>query len=246
VFSIRWRIVLEESTDVRVSKWPATILPSLLDFGIEFHTTGEDLAPPLPNALSELATEFDVMSEGRVQPRALRSFTVIASVHPSVEVGGEAAHFRQIERRHRHSFPPFRLSGPCPGFPVPAWMQNQPCPVCRDVVTSNLMQILCAEQRTMLDLSSDINSLSNFKRNTPEFLRQLKETGHPVVLTINGKAELVVQDTASYQKLIELAERAERMDALKASLDDMKAGKVIPADDVLTEMRQILDRKQGR
>ena len=80
----------------------------------------------------------------------------------------------------------------------------------------------------MLDFNSDINSLSNFKRNTPEFLRQLKETGHPVVLTINGKAELVVQDTASYQKLIELAERAERMDALKASIDDMKAGQGHP------------------
>ena len=51
----------------------------------------------------------------------------------------------------------------------------------------------------MLDIKSDINSLSNFKRKTSEFLRQLKETGHPVVLTINGKAELVVQDTASYQ-----------------------------------------------
>jgi PHD/YefM family antitoxin component YafN of YafNO toxin-antitoxin module len=98
----------------------------------------------------------------------------------------------------------------------------------------------------MLNLSSDIDSLSNFKRNTPEFLRQLKETGHPVVLTINGKAELVVQDTASYQKLIELAERAERMDALKASIEDMKAGKVIPAADVLAEMRQILDGKQSR
>jgi prevent-host-death family protein len=98
----------------------------------------------------------------------------------------------------------------------------------------------------MLDVNSDINSLSNFKRNTPEFLRQLKETGHPVVLTINGKAELVVQDTASYQRLMELAERAERMDVLKASLDEMKAGKVIPADDVLAEMRQILDEKQGR
>ena len=93
----------------------------------------------------------------------------------------------------------------------------------------------------MLDITSDIQSLSNFKRNTPDFLRQLKETGHPVVLTINGKAELVVQDTASYQKLIELAERAERMDALKASIDDMKAGKVIPAADVLAEMRHILD-----
>jgi predicted transcriptional regulator len=66
------------------------------------------------------------------------------------------------------------------------------------------------------------------------------------VLTINGKAELVVQDTASYQKLIELAERAERMDALKASLDDMKAGKVIPADDVLAEMRHIVAEKQGQ
>ena len=98
----------------------------------------------------------------------------------------------------------------------------------------------------MLDINSDINSLSNFKRNTLEFLRQLKETGHPVVLTINGKAELVVQDTASYQKLIELAERAERMDALKASLDDMKAGKVIPADDVLAEMRHIVAEKQGQ
>jgi PHD/YefM family antitoxin component YafN of YafNO toxin-antitoxin module len=98
----------------------------------------------------------------------------------------------------------------------------------------------------MLDITNDIDSLSNFKRNTPEFLRQLKETGHPVILTINGKAELVVQDTASYQKLIELAERAERMDALKASIDDMKAGRVIPADDVLAEMRQILDGKQGR
>jgi hypothetical protein len=74
----------------------------------------------------------------------------------------------------------------------------------------------------------------------------LKETGHPVVLTINGKAELVVQDTASYQKLIELAERAERMDALKASIEDMKACKVIPANDVLAEMRQILDGKQSR
>jgi PHD/YefM family antitoxin component YafN of YafNO toxin-antitoxin module len=98
----------------------------------------------------------------------------------------------------------------------------------------------------MFDVNSDINSLSNFKRNMPEFLRQLKETGHPVVLTINGKAELVVQDTASYQKLIERAERAQRMDAVKPSLNDMKAGKVIPADDVLAEMRQILDRKQGR
>src|SRR5271170_3561771 len=98
----------------------------------------------------------------------------------------------------------------------------------------------------MLDLNRDIDSLSNFKRNTAEFLRQLKETGHPVVLTINGKAELVVQDSASYQKLVELADRAERMEVLQASIDDLRAGKVMPADDVLAEMRHILAEKQAQ
>jgi PHD/YefM family antitoxin component YafN of YafNO toxin-antitoxin module len=98
----------------------------------------------------------------------------------------------------------------------------------------------------MIDLNRDINSLSNFKRNTPEFLRQLKESGHPVVLTVNGKAELIVQDTASYQKLVERAERAEEMELLRQSVADMRAGRVIPAESMLAEMRQILAEKQGQ
>jgi PHD/YefM family antitoxin component YafN of YafNO toxin-antitoxin module len=97
----------------------------------------------------------------------------------------------------------------------------------------------------MLDIDRDIQSLSNFKRNTPEFLRQLKETGRPVVLTINGKAELVVQDSASYQKLLQLADRAERMEALRESIDDMRASRVSPVEDMLAEMRRILAEKQG-
>ena len=92
----------------------------------------------------------------------------------------------------------------------------------------------------MLDLDRDINSLSNFKRKTPEFLRQLKATGHPVVLTINGKAELVVHDTASYQKLIELAERAEEMESLRQAVEEMKAGKGTPIEEMFAEMKQIL------
>jgi hypothetical protein len=98
----------------------------------------------------------------------------------------------------------------------------------------------------MFDINSDINSLSNFKRNTPDFIRQLKETGHPVVLTINGKAELVVQDTASYQKLVELADRAERMDALRSSIEDMRNGKVSPAEEMLDQMQRILAKKTSR
>jgi PHD/YefM family antitoxin component YafN of YafNO toxin-antitoxin module len=105
---------------------------------------------------------------------------------------------------------------------------------------------LSARSFGVLDLTRDIHPLSNFKRNTPEFLRQMKESGRPVVLTINGKAEMVVQDPASYQKLVELAERAERMDALQASIEDMRAGRVIPAESMLAEMRRILTEKQGR
>ena len=97
----------------------------------------------------------------------------------------------------------------------------------------------------MIDLNRDIDSLSNFKRNTPEFLRQLKTTGQPVVLTINGKAELIVQDASSYQKLLELAEKSERIEALRVAINEMRQGKGIPAGDVLAEMRQILAEKKG-
>ena len=97
----------------------------------------------------------------------------------------------------------------------------------------------------MLDINRDVNSLSNFKRNTSEFLRQLKETGRPVVLTINGKTELVVQDAASYQKLIEIAERAEELEITRESVAEMKAGLGRPAEEMLAEMRQILGEKRG-
>jgi PHD/YefM family antitoxin component YafN of YafNO toxin-antitoxin module len=98
----------------------------------------------------------------------------------------------------------------------------------------------------MPDRNHDINSLSNLEQNTSEFLRQLKATGHPVVLTINGKAELVIQDTTSYQKLIELVEQAEKMEALRESVAEMRAGKGIPAEEVFAEMDQILAQRQGR
>jgi PHD/YefM family antitoxin component YafN of YafNO toxin-antitoxin module len=98
----------------------------------------------------------------------------------------------------------------------------------------------------MLNIDRDINSLSNFKRNTPEFLRQLKKTGQPVVLTINGKAELVVQDTGSYQKLLEVAVRVEELEALKEAVEEMKTGKGIPIEEMFEQMKQILARKSSR
>lgn len=94
-----------------------------------------------------------------------------------------------------------------------------------------------------MDLSRDIHSLTDFKRNTPEFLRQLKETGQPIVLTINGKAELVVQDAASYQKLLDLAERLETIQAVKEGLASIDLGEGKPMDDVFDALEKELRTK---
>ena len=86
----------------------------------------------------------------------------------------------------------------------------------------------------MLDISEDIRSLSDFKRHTNELMEQMEETGRPVVLTVNGKAKLVVQDAASYQKMLEAAEEAKTLRALLAA----KAGKGRPAAEFFEEQRK--------
>ncbi|MCX6926276.1 MAG: hypothetical protein NT154_24175 [Verrucomicrobia bacterium] len=45
----------------------------------------------------------------------------------------------------------------------------------------------------------DILSLTHFHRHSKSHLKRLKQSGRPEVLTINGKAELVVQDAVAYQ-----------------------------------------------
>ena len=90
----------------------------------------------------------------------------------------------------------------------------------------------------MLNLSRDIHSLTDFKRNTSDYIKQMKETQNPVVLTVNGKAELVVQDAESYQVLLETVERIETIEGIRRGLDDMKAGRMRPAEEVFADLRQ--------
>lgn len=88
----------------------------------------------------------------------------------------------------------------------------------------------------MIDLSTDIHSLSDFKRKTSKFVNQMKKTGHPLVLTVNGKAEMVVQDAESYQRLLEKAEQAEMIEFLKESRAQTDAGQTQPALEALDKL----------
>jgi len=96
-----------------------------------------------------------------------------------------------------------------------------------------------------MNIHKHIHSLTEFKLHTPEFVQQLKETGEPLVLTINGKAELVVQDAASYQKLLDIAEEAKVLEGIRRGLEDMKAGRTQPLEAALADLRRDLQLPQG-
>lgn len=66
-----------------------------------------------------------------------------------------------------------------------------------------------------------ICSLTEFLRNTKAHIADLKKTGYPEVLTVNGQAELVVQDAAAYQELLD---KIESIEAVRKGLEAMQRG----------------------
>ena len=97
----------------------------------------------------------------------------------------------------------------------------------------------------MMDITKDIQPLTKFKRNTTELLRQMKETGEPIVLTINGRAELVVQDAGSYQKLLELVDRLEAIAGVRKGLEESKRGEGQPIEDAVREIREDVETRSA-
>jgi prevent-host-death family protein len=90
----------------------------------------------------------------------------------------------------------------------------------------------------MLDITTDIHSLTDFKRRTSEFIEQIKQTGHPLVLTLNGKAELVVQDAVSYQKMMASLDQIQAIEGIRKGLKSVKEGRTRPVEEVFEEIRR--------
>ncbi len=84
---------------------------------------------------------------------------------------------------------------------------------------------------------ADINSLSDFQRNTRRHLLRLQKSGRPAVLTINGKAALVVQDAESYQKLLDRLEEVDTVRVLRARLASLKRG--VKTRPLVTALREL-------
>jgi prevent-host-death family protein len=80
----------------------------------------------------------------------------------------------------------------------------------------------------MIDLR-EVRSVTDFQRHAKEYVGKLRDSRTPLVLTVNGRAELVVQDAASYQNLLNRLEELENVAAIRGGLDEMKRGKTQPA-----------------
>ena len=79
--------------------------------------------------------------------------------------------------------------------------------------------------------------MTTFRRNPGEFMRRLKKTKRPIVLTVNGKAEAVVQDAESYQRLLDIAAQADAAEGIRQGLEDLRKGRSRPARDVFDKIR---------
>jgi prevent-host-death family protein len=97
----------------------------------------------------------------------------------------------------------------------------------------------------MLDAAKEIKTLSDFKRNSAQVMKRIKESGTPVVLTVNGRAEIVVQDADAYGRLQALAAKAEMIEFLREAIADADTGNVVPARAFLKSLGKKEKRKKA-
>ncbi|HYZ21579.1 MAG TPA: type II toxin-antitoxin system Phd/YefM family antitoxin [Rhodopila sp.] len=88
-----------------------------------------------------------------------------------------------------------------------------------------------------MDITKDIQPMTTFRNHSAEFIRHLRETRRPLILTVNGRAASVVQDAEAYQQLLDLAAEASAAEGIRQGLDDAAHGRTRPAKDVFQELR---------
>jgi hypothetical protein len=86
--------------------------------------------------------------------------------------------------------------------------------------------------------STQAGTISRPARSTVELIQQLKEAGEPIVFSVCSKVELIVQDETSFEQLLDLIDRVETIEGIRVGLEEMKAGKGRPAEELFEELRQ--------
>ncbi len=82
-----------------------------------------------------------------------------------------------------------------------------------------------------------IRPVSDFSRKPAEHIKRLKKTGRPEVLTVNGKAEVVIQDARSYEDMMSLLHSLKQIAQSKKEHD---TGKGVLAKKVFSRLSKKL------
>lgn len=83
----------------------------------------------------------------------------------------------------------------------------------------------------------NIQSLTEFQRNTRSTLESIAKSGEPLVLTVNGRAQAVLQDAVAYQALLDRLELLEATETIRRSLKEIAEGKAVPLADAVKQVR---------
>ena len=83
----------------------------------------------------------------------------------------------------------------------------------------------------------EVRSVTEFQRNLKEYVGRLKRKKTPLVLTVNGRAELVVQNAQSYQEMLDRLERAETIAAIRRGIRQIENGEGIPLEEAEARLR---------
>lgn len=86
-----------------------------------------------------------------------------------------------------------------------------------------------------INITDDIKSITDLKRDTNKILKQVHDTGRPIVLTVNGKAEAVLLDAKEYEKI---TNTLAMLKSLLVAENDIKEGNVKDSDEFFREFRR--------
>ena len=83
--------------------------------------------------------------------------------------------------------------------------------------------------------SSRIKPISYVKANAADLIRELKESGEPLVITQNGEATAVMQDVATYEAT---QETLALLKILALGRRQVEEGRTVAAEEVLRSLRK--------
>jgi prevent-host-death family protein len=84
-----------------------------------------------------------------------------------------------------------------------------------------------------ISLTEDFKTVAELKQQPEAILRQVHETGRPVVITVEGKPDVVILDAATYERQLKAGNLVRLLSEGEA---DIRAGRVRPAEEVFREL----------